>query len=283
MRTYVVAGGTNGMGRGLTLHFLHRGDHVTVVGSDPARGRRFLDEAAALGAADRAAFLRADLTSAAENVRVIKEIRARHDALDGLVCTAIRVFSRRVETPDGYEATFALYYVSRFLLAYGLADLLERGQNPVIVNICGVGVTKGRIHWDDLSLKRGYGSIKAMLQGGRATDLLGVAYALNHPDARTRYLLHHPGFTDSGTDNLKQPAKTVIKLLARLAAQPVDKAIAPIVELMDDPPGKGGLLAYDRRRPLEPSLPTLDPAAARRLYDLTSHLLPSDFRDSYSG
>ncbi|RBQ16659.1 short-chain dehydrogenase [Spongiactinospora rosea] len=273
MRTYVVAGGTNGMGRGLALHFLRRGDHVTVVGSDPAKGQHFLDDAAGLDAAGRAAFLRADLTSAAENMRVIKEIKARHDALDGLICTALRPFPQRVETPDGYEATFALYYVSRFLLAYGLTDLLERGENPMIVNICAVGVTKGHIHWNDLSLKRGYGSIKAMLQGGRATDLLGVAYALNHPDARTRYLLHHPGFTNSGTDSLEQPTKTVIKLLARFAAQPVEKAIAPIVELMDDPPGKGGLLAYDRRRPLEPSLSSLDSAAARRLYDLTSHLL----------
>ncbi|MFD0888688.1 SDR family NAD(P)-dependent oxidoreductase [Streptosporangium algeriense] len=275
MRTYVVAGGTRGMGRGLALHFLRRGDQVTVVGSDPARGRRFLDEAAGLGAGERATFLRADLTSVAENRRVIEEVGERYDALDGLVCTAIRHFARRVETADGYEATFALYYVSRLLLAYGLTGLLERGENPMIVNVCGVGITKGRIHWDDLSLERGYGGVKAILQGGRATDLLGVAYAANHQDGRTRYLLHHPGFTDSGTDSLGQPARTAVKLLARIAAQPVEKAIAPIIELMDDPPGKSGLLAYDRRRPLGPALSSLDPDAARRLYDLTGHLLSS--------
>jgi hypothetical protein len=224
MGTYVVAGGTTGMGRGLALHFLRRGDRVTVVGSDPAKGRLVLDEAARMGAGDRAAFIQADLTSVAANVRVIEEVKARHDALDGLVLTAIRHFSRRVETPDGVEATFALYYVSRFLLSYGL------------------------------------------------TDLLGVAYAANHPDGRTRYLLHHPGFTDSGTSSLKQPTKTIIKLLAKLMGQPVEKSIQPIIELMDDPPGKG-LLAYDRRTPVDPSLPTLDPENARRLYELTRHLL----------
>ncbi|MGJ6967190.1 hypothetical protein ACSDR0_35265 [Streptosporangium sp. G11] len=147
------------------------------------------------------------------------------------------------------------------------------GGSAAAAVVGGVSVTKGRVHWDDLSLKQGYGGLKAMLQGGRATDLLGVAYAANHPDARTRYLLHHPGFTDSGTDSLKQPARTVVKLLARVASQSVEKAVAPIVELMDDPPGKGGLLAYDRRRPLDSSLSSLDPAAARRLYDLTGHLL----------
>ncbi|WP_219463951.1 SDR family NAD(P)-dependent oxidoreductase [Nonomuraea rhizosphaerae] len=272
MRSYVVAGGTTGMGRGLALHFLGRGDRVTIVGSDPAKGRRMLDEAARSGAADRITFLQADLTSAAAGRRIVEEVRARHDALDGLVLTAMRHFPRRVVTPEGFEATFALYYVSRLLLGDGLTDLLERGESPMIVNICGVGVTKGAIHWDDLSLERGYGSVKAMLQGGRATDLLGVAYALTHPDARTRYLLHHPGFTDSGTDSLRGPAKVIVKLLAKVMAQPVDRSIQPIIELMDDPPGKG-LLAYDRRTPVDPSLPTLDPERARRLYEQTRHLL----------
>ncbi|NUO99378.1 MAG: SDR family NAD(P)-dependent oxidoreductase [Nonomuraea sp.] len=272
MRTYVVAGGTTGMGRGLALHHLRAGDEVTVVGSDPGNGQRFLDEAARLGAASRAAFIRADLTSAAENRRVIAEIKDRHDALDGLVLTALRHFSRRTPTPDGYEATFALYYLSRFLLSYGLTDLLEKTESPMIVNICGVGITKGRIQWDDLSLEHGYSGLRAMLQGGRATDLLGVAYAANHPSGRTRYLLHHPGFTDSGTGSLAQPAKTIVKLLAKVLAKPVDKSIEPIIELMADPP-EGRLLAYDRRTPVDPSLPTLDPDAARRLYELTSHLL----------
>ncbi|RSN15793.1 short-chain dehydrogenase [Nonomuraea sp. WAC 01424] len=260
------------MGRGLALHHLRAGDRVTVVGSDPGRGQRFLDDAARLGAASRAAFVQADLTSVAANRRVIDAIGARYDALDGLVLTALRHFPRRTETPDGFEATFALYYVSRFLLSHGLTDLLERGDSPTIVSICGVGITKGRLHWDDLTLKNGYSGLKAMLQAVRATDLLGVAYAAAHPGGRTRFLLHHPGFTDSGTGSLTQPTRTIVKLLARLLAQPVERSIEPIIELMADPP-PGRLLAYDRRTPVDPSLPTLDPEAARRLYELTRHLL----------
>ncbi|WP_437336147.1 hypothetical protein [Sorangium sp. So ce394] len=138
-------------------------------------------------------------------------------------------------------------------------------------------ITNGTIHWDDLSLRDGYGGIKAMLQGGRATDLLGVAYVANHPEGRTRYLLHHLGFTDSGTGSLGQPAKAIIELLAKLFAQPVEKSIQPIIDLMDDPPA-GRLLAYDRRTPLPTSLPTLDPAVAQRLYDRARHLLTADSR-----
>ncbi len=254
------------MGLGLARHYLREGAHVTVIGRDAEKGRRFLGEAG-----ERGAFIQADLTVVAENKRVIEEVKARHASLDGLVNTAMRHFSRRVETVDGFEGTFSLYYVSRFVLAYGLTELLEKGTDPVIVNVGGVGVTKGRIPWDDLSLKQGYSGIKAVLQAGRATDLLGVAYAANHVGGRTRYLLHHPGFTDSGSDSLAQPVKTIVKVLARFFAQPVEKSIQPIIELMDTP-GAGGLLAYDRRDPVDLSLSTLDPAA-RRLYELTEHVL----------
>lgn len=61
-------------------------------------------------------------------------------------------------------------------------------------------------------------------------------------------------------------------MLAKLFAQPVEKSIRPIIELMEHPPA-GRLLAYDRRTPIDPSLPTLGPGNARRLYELTRHLL----------
>ena len=63
MRTYVITGGTDGMGKGLGLHFLRRGDQVIAVASSATKGGAFLREAAAIGAGERAVFLRADLST----------------------------------------------------------------------------------------------------------------------------------------------------------------------------------------------------------------------------
>ncbi|WP_109524248.1 MULTISPECIES: SDR family oxidoreductase [Nocardia] len=60
MRTYVITGGTDGIGRGLGLHWLGRGDRVIAIASGAEKGAAFLSEASRLGAADRAHFLRAD-------------------------------------------------------------------------------------------------------------------------------------------------------------------------------------------------------------------------------
>ena len=38
MRTVVITGGTDGLGKGLALHYLRQGARVLAVGSTPAKG-----------------------------------------------------------------------------------------------------------------------------------------------------------------------------------------------------------------------------------------------------
>lgn len=91
--------------------------------------------------------------------------------------------STRAETPDGFEATFALFYLSRYLLSYRLLPLLERSDRPVIANVAGPGGTRP-IQWNDLQLTRGYLGVAALGHGGRLNDLLAVAFASKHHTAK---------------------------------------------------------------------------------------------------
>ncbi|WP_081438565.1 hypothetical protein [Pseudofrankia asymbiotica] len=73
-----------------------------------------------------------------------------------LVLGARHYRSVRRETAEGLEENFALFYLSRFVLSHGLVDLLEKGANPVIVNIAGPGADLSVVRWDDLELRRAY-------------------------------------------------------------------------------------------------------------------------------
>lgn len=270
VRTVVVSGGTDGMGRAFALERLARGDRVAVIGSNPAKGEALL--AAAGPDADRARFIRADLSSVAETRRVVAEIESAYAAVDALLLFANRTSPKRVRTAEGFERTFALYYLSRYLLSHGLVPVLERGTQPVIVNIAGVGVRKGTVNWDDPHLERGYSVVRAQLQAGRANDLLGVSFAARY-GGKIGYVLYHPGFTRSGDLSPLNPVvRVVIRSLAALAARPVRTAIHPIHDFVDTPSAIS-LRAIDRGRSLDLSLPTLDPAAAERLSRLTEDLL----------
>ncbi|MFG1888723.1 SDR family NAD(P)-dependent oxidoreductase [Micromonospora sp. NPDC049051] len=273
-RTVVVTGGSDGMGRSLVLGRAARGDRVLAVGSNPAKGERLLASARESGLGGRIEFLAADLSTIAGNRAVIEHVTARYETVDALVLAANRQLPRRVETSDGFESTFALYYLSRHLLGHGLMPALSAAAHPVIVNIAGVGLSSGQIHWDDLQLRRRYRTIAAQLQAGRANDLLGVAMAEQFGE-RVPYVLYHPGFTRSGTSAMEQMnplTRTVLKALAAVAARPVERAVAPVHGFVDSPPGVP-LTAVDRGRPVPLDLSTLDPAAARRLADTTGRML----------
>ncbi|MFE5853072.1 SDR family NAD(P)-dependent oxidoreductase [Streptomyces sp. NPDC056500] len=267
-KTVIISGGTDGMGRATALERLTKGDHVTVIGSNAAKGRALLDQ---VGHANLR-FLQADLSSIAETERVVARIGEQHDAIDALALFANRVSPKRKETADGLESTFALYYLSRYLLSFRLRPLLDAGPDPVIINVAGVGNTAGRIHWDDPQLRGRYGQVRAQLQAGRANDLLGVMFA-RQAGSRARYVLYHPGFTRSGANGHPNPlVRGSIDLLAKVFARGVSDAVRPIVQWIDHPP-TDALSAIDRGRRVEESLKTLDPDAADRLAAYTETLL----------
>jgi hypothetical protein len=270
-RTIVVSGGTDGMGRALTLARAARGDRVLAIGSNAGKGERLLADAPTAGRVD---FIRADLSTVTGTRAAIAAITDSAPVIDAVALFANRQARRRTETPEGLEATFALYYLSRHLLSHELTPVLTRSASPVIINVAGTGITKGAICWDDLQLTHRYSMIRAQLQAGRANDLLGVGYAAAH-DGTVPYVLYHPGFTRSGDLSVLPGAlRLTIRVAARLAARTIEESVAPVHDFIDRPPS-APLTARDRDRPVPLTFPTLDPADAARLAQVTSALLSS--------
>jgi short subunit dehydrogenase len=268
MKTIVVSGGTSGIGTALASTYLARGDQVVVIGPDAEKGKRFLD-----GAGDRAHFIRADLSLVSENRRVIDEIAVRFATVDALVLSARYFRSFRNVTAEGFEHNFALYYLSRFLLGYGLVDRLETAEAPVIMNLAGPGLSAGSIQWDDLGLERGYDGWSAMFQGGKLNDLLGVSFG--NRGYRTRYVLLFPSGTRTGLAGEFDATTAAQVAEMKRHGQPVERVIPPITALIDAPP-REPLTAVVEGRRIGLALPSFDRDAAARLDTLTRALLRSE-------
>ncbi len=277
MKHVVVAGGTEGLGRAAALDRLAKGDTVLVIGRNPVRGSEFLAAADALGGGDRAHFVAADLSSIAATRAAIAAIRARIPRLDALVLCARHYRSERLVTAEGFEYTFALFYLSRFVLGYELLDLLAAAPRPLILNVAGPGSGTSEIRWEDLGFTRGYHGLRALSQGGQLNDLLGIEFARRAP-ARVRYVLLHPGVVDTGLSGDYDPEMAARVEAMRLGAQSVRRAVRPILDVLDTPPVEP-LTAIVQGRPLDVRGPAFDPDAAARLFDETANLL-AEFRPS---
>jgi NAD(P)-dependent dehydrogenase (short-subunit alcohol dehydrogenase family) len=86
-------------------------------------------------------------------------ILSEYDRLDVLVNNAGIIVQERKESKDGYELTFAVNYLSHFLLTSLLLPLLKGSAPARVVNVASAG--QSPIDFDDLMLERGYDAMRA--------------------------------------------------------------------------------------------------------------------------
>jgi len=269
LRTILITGGASGLGKGVAQHLLAKGDRVIAVGNSTINGQAFCNEAERLGASNRAVFIQADLSLISEGRRIVEGISNSFPVIDALVLCASKHCKERSVTGEGFEFSFALDYLSRFILSYGLKENLEKSASPVIMNICGTGM-KGAVNWDDLQHTKSFNPMKVMMHGSRLNELSGVAFTNDDTVGKIKYILYNPMAVR--TPGMMEFCDAAMKLYYKLAAKPIEKAVSPIVALLDDPPDSI-LLAYKEQKEVSLSLPSFNKENALKLYDITTQVI----------
>jgi NAD(P)-dependent dehydrogenase (short-subunit alcohol dehydrogenase family) len=269
-RTYVVSGGTDGIGAAVARALVSRGDHAVVLGTNRAKARRLA--ASLRSAAGRLSFVEGDLSSVAVARGLACRLVEEHPRIDGLVLCARYFQTRRIVTAEGFEHNFALFYLSRLLLGRGLLPALEAAPRPVIVNVAGPGHPTP-LDWDDLQSARSYDGVAAMFLTGRLNDLLGVRFA--ELGLRTRYVLFHPGTTSTGFVGEYDPEVAAFIERQKASAKPASVVADSLVDVLDSPPAPP-LSALGPGGAVDVSGSLFSRSDAARLAALTDALLPVD-------
>jgi NAD(P)-dependent dehydrogenase (short-subunit alcohol dehydrogenase family) len=183
-QTVLVTGSSDGHGKRVAQELAARGATVLVHGRD-----REKTEAAAREIGGEQVRI-ADLTSLAAVRRLAGEI----DQLDTLVNNAGIVSLERRESADGYELTFAVNYLSHFLLTQLLLPKLREPAR--IVNVSSLG--QERLDFDDLMFEYDYNFFSAYARSKLAQVLFTFELA-ERLDGRdiTVNALHPATFMDT--------------------------------------------------------------------------------------
>jgi NAD(P)-dependent dehydrogenase (short-subunit alcohol dehydrogenase family) len=104
----------------------------------------------------RVDYLVADLSLLSEVNRLGKEITTKIPDLNTLILNAGTFSKKRHITAEGFERTWVVNYLSRFLLVHSLVDLLATNGPSRIIDISGTYHSKGHIHFEDLTLTDTY-------------------------------------------------------------------------------------------------------------------------------
>ena len=263
-QTILITGSTDGLGRETAGALAERGATMLVHGRDGERGARVAAELRQRTGNDRHRAYVADLARL-DDVRLLAaELAEENDRLDALVNNAgiaMRDSERRL-SGDGHELTFAVNYLSHFLLTELLLPFLVRSAPARIVNVASVG--QAPLDFDDPMLERGYEGFRAYAQSKLAQIMFTfeLAERLN-PLEVTVNALHPATLMDT---------KMVREGFGRVLSS-VDEGVRALVRLVASPDLDGVSGRYfDGLEESTADEQAYDPEARRRLRELSLRL-----------
>jgi NAD(P)-dependent dehydrogenase (short-subunit alcohol dehydrogenase family) len=162
-QTILITGSTAGLGLEVARALHDRGATVLVHGRAPGRLERALAGIGGVEGERMHGFI-ADF-SGLEHVRLLAaDVNREFDRLDVLVNNAgiAETGGSRRESADGFELTFAVNYLSHFLLTLELLQLLRSSAPSRIVNVASIG--QAPLDFDDPMLEREYDGFRAYAQ-----------------------------------------------------------------------------------------------------------------------
>ena len=186
-----MTGATDGLGKRVARELAAKGTTVLLHGRSPERLEATLEELRGQTSTEKVGSYVADLSSLAAVRDLSDRILSEYDRLDVLVNNAgIIVQERRKESEDGYELTFAVNYLSHFLLTSLLLPLLKDSAPARVVNVASAG--QSPIDFDDPMLERGYEAMRAYSQSKLAQVMFTFELAERLSDTGVSVNALHP-------------------------------------------------------------------------------------------
>lgn len=274
----VVSGATDGIGRVTAEALAREGAEVVIIGRNAAKGADVVSAIKRSSGSDLVAFEQSDLSSQADIRNVAGRLVDRFERIDVLVNNVGGIFSRRQETGDGIEMTFALNHLGYFLLTGLLLDRVKASPAGRIVNVSSEAHRGGQMDLDDPEGRHRYGGWRAYQQSKLANVLFTYRLAERLKGTPVTANCLHPGFVASkfGHNNggLFAVGLWVVQQLFAISERSGARTsvyLATSAEVA----GTSGRY-FDKCREAESSRASHDEAVGRRLWELSEAL--TEFR-----
>lgn len=198
-QTCLITGSTSGIGKATAMQLAEKDWHIIIHGRKDHECRKVRDEIIEKTGNKNVEYIVADLSLMKEVERMADEVHKRFPNLNILVNNAGSFSMERVITKEGIEFTWAVNYLSRFLLVDRLLDLLKKNAPSRIIDVAGAYHASGEIHFEDIKLEKNYSYQTANNQAKLANVLFTykLAERLKGSNIVTNCL--HPGFVNTGS------------------------------------------------------------------------------------
>lgn len=214
----LITGATSGIGKATAIALAQLGWKVIVHGRKTESCQKIVDEIKKQTNNEAVYFIAADLSEMKAVRQLAKQVKAAHPELNVLINNAGTFSKERKLTNEGLEMTWAVNYLSRFLLTNELLELLKRNGPSRIIDVSGMYHSKGKIYFTDINLRQKYALSIANNQAKLANVLFTYKLARDLEGTEVTINTLHPGAVNTGSVLRSDDFSGFAKFMYRLTA-----------------------------------------------------------------
>lgn len=288
MTLAIVTGATGGLGLEASIGLARAGLEVLLTGRNPDAGAAGVARVQKEVPGAHARFARLDTSSLASVAAFAATVTGPVAVL--LNNAGVMALPRREETEDGFERQLATNHLGHVALTARLLPHLRGGR---VVNVSSLAHRRGRILWDDLQEVRRYDPWTAYAQSKLAMLMFGLELQRRSDAAGwgVTSIPAHPGWSATrivangvgrGQPHLRAwIMQRGFNALAQSAAEGARPLLHAALDPAAQPGGYYGPCCWGETRgdpaPSRIMVEARDPAACRRLWDVSEELVGARF------
>lgn len=198
MKKALISGGTSGVGLSIAKNLIASNYKVVLIGSNGPKGK-LIEASFNEKYPKQVEFVQLDLSNLRDTKEFTTDFISKNVKLDLLVNTAGIFSPNRIVTNEGFEKTFAVGYLSAYLLSTQLAGILEKSEYGRIANVSGSKslIIKKKLDFDDLTFSKNYSMINTAIATIHAKTVLTEILAEKYVNQGIDVNSFHPGVVKS--------------------------------------------------------------------------------------
>lgn len=198
MKTYLVTGATDGIGKQTALELARMGASVVIHGRDPQKAAQTLADLRDQSKNENISLAIADFSSLSQVSAMAEQITREHKALQVLINNAGNFFKERQLSVDGWELSWAVNHLAPFLLTMLLLEVLQANTPARVVTVAsGAHHNLKMVDWENLQGEKVYDGFDAYALSKLASICCMNELARQVDGSRVTVNTLHPGVIDT--------------------------------------------------------------------------------------
>lgn len=271
----IVTGANSGIGKATALHLAQMGAYVVMICRNEEKAQQAREYIISRTGNTGVEVMLADFAYQYEIREVADQFRNKFDKLDVLVNNAGMIPSRRTETIDGIEKTFAVNHLGPFMLTNLLLDPLLAAPRARVVTVASEVHRLGAsiFHMANLQLEEGFSPMKAYGLSKLCNIMFTYELARRMEDTPLTANALHPGMVST---RLASEASWLMKLFYTIGKpfmRSADKgAETPIYLATSDEVSEISGRYFRNKKEIKPADIAYDDELTRQLWDISESL-----------